>query len=96
MVKKNNIPGQTLFSDKNITTKGGNCDDPLHEIHDGGNMTPFDMFLYNFRYLWRLMHIWCVVPLNNAKQHSSKKIEEQKREARRARDRLNYTKKHPI
>jgi hypothetical protein len=41
------------------------------------------------------MHTCCVVPPNANRRSSEPKIEEQKA-VRRARDRLNYAKKHPI
>jgi hypothetical protein len=58
-------------------------------------MTPCDMVSCNFRCLQRLMYIWSIVPTNANRRSSKQKTKEQK-EARRARDRLNYAKKHPI
>jgi hypothetical protein len=58
-------------------------------------MTPCDIFSCNLICLQRLMHILCVVPTNANPRSRKPKTEEQK-EAKQARDRLYYAKKHPI
>jgi hypothetical protein len=85
-------PGKDIT---NVSTSVVVCDDPPHEeldVHKSGNND--DIFSCNFICLHRLMHIYCVVPTNGSPR-SKPKTEEQK-EARWARDRLNYAKMHPI